>query len=194
MGVQRAKPFAGVRGVPEKLLLPFLPPKAASQKGRKEDIYPAQEKSVGDKEGRERCRVGWGRLLIGMKLRKSPSVSVGAREAGWAFMVARGWWGCCLFIKEPASAGIQRRATMKAPPSQLHRPRPYGSLGLLPASMASPSLNLMRIGDACVALDWAYTPKVLILITYELIATDVHLKTQSQRSPTTKNSKYSTSQ
>ena len=36
-------------------------------------------------------------------------------EAGWAFMVARGWWGCCLFIKEPASAGIQRRATMKAP-------------------------------------------------------------------------------
>ena len=115
-------------------------------------------------------------------------------EAGRAFMVARGWWGCCLFIKEPASAGIQRRATMKAPPSQLHRPRPYGSLGLLPASMASPSLNLMRIGDACISLDWACTPKVLIQITDELIATDVHLKTQSQRSPTTKNSKYSTNQ
>jgi len=49
LGVQRAKPFAGVRGVPEKLLLSFLPPKAASQKGRQEDIYPAQEKSVGDK-------------------------------------------------------------------------------------------------------------------------------------------------
>jgi hypothetical protein len=28
-GVQRAKPFAGVRGVPEKLLFPFLPPQAA---------------------------------------------------------------------------------------------------------------------------------------------------------------------
>jgi hypothetical protein len=26
LGVQRAKPFAGVRGVPEKLLFPFLPP------------------------------------------------------------------------------------------------------------------------------------------------------------------------
>ena len=31
LGVQRAQPFAGVRGVPEKLLFPFLPPQAATK-------------------------------------------------------------------------------------------------------------------------------------------------------------------
>src|SRR5437773_1911601 len=91
--------------------------------------------------------------LIGMKVRKSPSAPVGARVAGRAFMVVRGW-GCCLFIKEPASTGVQRQATIniKAILSLLHHPRSYGSLGLLPASMASPYLHVMPMGGACVAL------------------------------------------
>src|SRR6266536_20521 len=37
-GVQRAQPFAGVRGVPEKLLSSFSSPQAASQKSRKTAI------------------------------------------------------------------------------------------------------------------------------------------------------------
>ena len=49
MGVQRAKLFAGVRGVPEKLLLHLLPPAAASQQGWKEDRCLPQEKRVGKK-------------------------------------------------------------------------------------------------------------------------------------------------
>ncbi|HET7640211.1 MAG TPA: hypothetical protein VFK47_15905, partial [Ktedonobacteraceae bacterium] len=36
-GVQRAQPFAGVRGVPEKLPSSFSPPQAASQRGRKKE-------------------------------------------------------------------------------------------------------------------------------------------------------------
>ncbi len=36
-GVQRAQPFAGVRGVPEKPFSSFSPPQAASQRGRKKE-------------------------------------------------------------------------------------------------------------------------------------------------------------
>ena len=44
-GVQRAKPFAGVRGVPEKPFS-FSPPQAASQKEWKVDRNRLREKSV----------------------------------------------------------------------------------------------------------------------------------------------------
>ena len=46
-------------------------------------------------------------------------------DVGWAFMVARGWV-CGPFIDELASPGEPQRATMKAHPSPLHYPRPYG--------------------------------------------------------------------
>jgi hypothetical protein len=54
MGVQRAKPFAGVRGRASggcksgspKNPFSFLPPEAASQQGWQEDSYPPREKSV----------------------------------------------------------------------------------------------------------------------------------------------------
>jgi len=50
-------------------------------------------------------------------------------ESGWvdvrrAFMVAR-WWGCNR-VPPQVSTGNKTRATIKALPAPLHRPRPYG--------------------------------------------------------------------
>ncbi len=59
-----------------------------------------------------------------------------------------------------------RRATIKAHSTHPLPTRPYGSLGLLPVSMASPSLNFMRMGHSKLAptLVWLHlfhTPRAI---------------------------------
>ncbi len=48
----------------------------------------------------------------------------GWADVGWAFMVAR-CWGCNR-VPPRGSTGNRTRATIKALPSPLHHPRPYG--------------------------------------------------------------------
>ena len=61
-------------------------------------------------------------------------------ESGWVdvrrvLMVAR-CWGCDR-VAPPVSIGNRTRATIKALPSPLHRPRPYGK-GISPCRDAEP--------------------------------------------------------
>ena len=61
-------------------------------------------------------------ILSGPEFRRGEG---GWVDVGWAFMVVRRW-GYSLFIDEPAALNDPRRATMKAHPSPLRHPRPYG--------------------------------------------------------------------
>ncbi len=53
----------------------------------------------------------------------------GGVDVGRAFMVARWWWGDR--VPPHVSTENRTRATIKALPSPLHHPRPYGSSGRL---------------------------------------------------------------
>src|SRR6266566_1358501 len=105
------------------------------------EIYPLVEKDLGDHKGHPMC----------INRRKSPSPSVGA---GAGMMRGGGLYGrprsppLRPSLAPPTATLVQgvRRATIKAHPTHPNHPRPYGSLGLLPVSVASPSPRLMLIG------------------------------------------------
>src|SRR5712692_5116573 len=72
-------------------------------------------------------------------------------------MAARSWGIVHACVPSTAPAGTKAtRATIKAHPTHPLHPRPYGSLGLLPISVASPYLRLMPIGRPATSLKYGH--------------------------------------